>query len=136
MNFKTRKLFKRVSIFFSVLILLVIIFIHFTLKSVDIEDRYGDLQDLYWNSKNNDIALNKKNFKCAIIKKENNRIYVVENSIKIDIEYWLNHEDIDYDVEIYRPKEKNGIEKLNSAQLSELIKNKNMELIEKIHVNY
>ena len=136
MNFKTRKLFRRGFVFFSVLIFFVIIFIYFTLKMVDVEDRYGDLQDLYWNSKNNDIALNKKNFKCAIIIKENNRIYVVENSNKIDIEYWLNRDDIDYDVEVYRPKEKIGIEKLNSAQLNELIKNKDTELIEKIHVVY
>ena len=136
MNVKSRKILKRVLISFSIFLIFGIIYIYYGLKMLDIEDRYGDLQNIYWSSKNDDIALNKKNMEYAIIKKQNNRIYIIENSNKIDIDYWLNHDDYDYDVEIYRPQEKDGIEKFNSEQLKLLVKDNRTKLIEKIYVNY
>ena len=136
MKFKTKKILKRLIFFLLIAFISITIYLYFILQMVDIEDRYGDLQNLYWNSKNNDIAVNLKNNECAIIEKFKNRIYVVKNGEKIDIEYWLNHSDVDYNVEIYRPKEKKDIKYLNSEQLRKIIHKADSKLVEKIHVKY
>jgi hypothetical protein len=60
---------------------------------MDIEDRYGDLQDLYWHSKDGDLILNKLNSNIGIVEHDNHRIYVKDgNNIR------------KFQVTIYRPE--------------------------------
>ena len=133
---KKKKKFRRILVFLIVLLISFSIYLYFGLKMLDIEDRYGDLENIYWNSKNDDIALNKKNSECALIRKEKNRVYVIKNQRKLDIDYWLNPQNADYDVEVYRPKNKIALYKLTSEELYSLTKNSETKLIEKIEVNY
>jgi hypothetical protein len=72
---------------------------------MDIEDRYGDLQDLYWHSKDGDLILNKLNSNIGIVEHDNQRIYVKDGNKLIHLEEWLDPNDIrKFQVTIYRPE--------------------------------
>jgi hypothetical protein len=97
-------------------------FIACNLRLMDIEDRYGDLQELYWKTKNGDIAVNKLNSKSAIIETDWHRINVKIDEKLIPIDEWLdpNNKNI-YDIAIYRPDKKlKSLEKFNVKE-SELV---------------
>ena len=74
---------------------------------MSVEDRYGDLQDLYWKSKDGDIAFNKLNSNIAIVETDLYTINVRIGEKLIAIDEWLdpNNQNV-YDVAIYRPDEK------------------------------
>lgn len=55
-----------------------------------IEDRYGDLQNVYFDSQSGDILVNNINKKSGEILLENNRVYVIQNDKKFDLEEWLD----------------------------------------------
>jgi hypothetical protein len=59
------------------------------LSLMDIEDRYGDLQDVYYDSEAGDIIINNLNKKTGKILLENNRVFVVDNNKKFELEEWL-----------------------------------------------
>ncbi|KAF2509479.1 hypothetical protein EYY60_13975 [Flavobacterium zhairuonense] len=59
------------------------------LRLMDIEDRYGDLQDVYYDSESGDILINNLNKKTGKILLENNRVFVVDNDKKFELEEWL-----------------------------------------------
>lgn len=131
-----KKILKRFIIFFLIITLGLSTYIYFGLKNLEIEDRYGDLQDIYWNSKNGDIALNKKNSKHAVIRKERYRVYVIVNNKKVDLEEWLNPTELDYEIETYRIKGKAVEQNFTSTQLEKLVKSPEATLIEEISVKY
>jgi len=54
-------------LFFGVLIITVCGFIGFGLYSMEIEDHYGDLQELYYKSEDGDVIINKTTSEFGII---------------------------------------------------------------------
>ncbi|HEX8333609.1 MAG TPA: hypothetical protein VF622_13395 [Segetibacter sp.] len=83
----------------------LILFIGYGLYLMDVEDRYGDLQNLYWDSKDGDIILNKLNSKIGIVELRKSRIFVKEGERLVDVEEWLDPEDKrKFQAAIYRPK--------------------------------
>lgn len=111
-------------IFTRILILGVFLlcFIFWNLRYMSVEDRYGDLQDLYWKSKDGDIAFNKLNSDIAIIETDLYTINVRIGEKLIAIDEWLdpNNQNI-YNVAIYRPKEKIENLKLFDKTKSDLV---------------
>ncbi len=72
---------------------------------MDIEDRYGDLEDLYWHSKDGDLILNKLNLNIGIVEHDTHRIYVKDGNKLIHLEEWLDPNDIrKFQAAIYRPE--------------------------------
>ncbi|WP_055445599.1 hypothetical protein [Lacinutrix mariniflava] len=55
---------------FGIVIITVVGFIGFGLYSMEIEDHYGDLKELYYDSKSGDIILNKSTSEFGIIEKK------------------------------------------------------------------
>lgn len=78
---------------FLIFLFVVVGIIIYGLQLLEIEDRYGDLQKLYWNSKDGDIIFNKLNSRLGIIELGKNRIYIRENTRLIDLEEWLDPND-------------------------------------------
>lgn len=72
---------------------------------MDIDDRYGDLQNLFWDSKDGDLIFNKLDSSIGIIEIDNGRIYVKRDSRLIHVEEWLDPEDKrKFEATVYRPK--------------------------------
>jgi hypothetical protein len=72
---------------------------------MDIEDRYGDLQNLYWNSKDGDLILNELDSNIGIVELDNRRIYVKDGNRLLHVEEWLDPNDRrKFQAAIYRPE--------------------------------
>ena len=101
------KTIKRVLTIVLITSIFFFCFIACNLRMMDVEDRYGDLQELYWKSKDGDIAINKLNSQSAIIETDWHRIDVKVGGKLIPIDEWLdpNNKNI-YDIAIYRPEVK------------------------------
>jgi hypothetical protein len=103
------------------------------LHLMTIEDRYGDLQNLYWNSKDGDLIVNKLNSDIAIVELDWHRIYVKKGTKLLHVEEWLDPENKNkYHVAIYRPE--NKVDKIENLNISEITSRS--ELITQIDVEY
>jgi hypothetical protein len=111
----------------------LILFIGYGLYLMDVEDRYGDLQNLYWDSKDGDIIVNKLNSEIGIVEVDWHRIYVKKDTKLIHVEEWLDPENKNkYSVAIYRPEgEIDKVDNLTIAQVKSQSK-----LITQVAVDY
>ena len=121
MNSNKKRILKRIAISILVFVIFVLTIVTYGLYLMDIEDRYGDLQDLYWESKDGDIILNEVNSKIGIIKFDNHRIFVKKEIRLIAIDEWLDPENkYKFKVAIYRPDDEiKNIEKLTVLDVKE-----------------
>ena len=105
---------------------------------MEVEDRYGDLQEIYWKSENGDIAFNKLNSTSAIIAKDWKRIYVKINGKLIDVDEWLDpNNNYNFDVTIYRKNRSfEKSKKLNKIEIENGIRNESLELITELKFKY
>tara|TARA_B110000967_G_C18398077_1_gene323242 strand:- start:205 stop:528 length:324 start_codon:yes stop_codon:yes gene_type:complete len=92
----------------------VAVFIGFGLYTMEIEDHYGDIKELYYDSNSGDIIINKTTFEFGIIEKNWNRINVrTQKKDSTDLYNWIYKNGTETKAEIYRAEygepELNGI---------------------------
>lgn len=95
---------QKIKITFGVLGLLilgVVLFIAVGLYGMEIEDTYGDNQDIFYGSGEGDIVVNHTTKESGKIIKTWTRIYVTNNFDTVDIRNWWD----DKNIEIYRPSD-------------------------------
>jgi len=116
---------------FGIVIITVVGFIGFGLYSMEIEDHYGDLKELYYDSENGDLIVNKTTSEFGIIEKNWKRINIrTQQKDSTDLYNWVYQNGTETKSEIYRTK--NGETELNGITYSELekrIKNSDFKLI-------
>ena len=115
----------------GIVIIIVVWYIGFGLYFMEIEDHYGDLQELYFKSKNGDVILNRTTSEFGIIEKNWKRINIkTQKEDSTDLYDWVYQNGIKTKAEIYRTKfgeiELNGITYL---ELKKRIKNSELEFI-------
>ena len=98
---------------------------------MEIEDHYSDLKELYYDSENGDLIVNKTTSEFGIIEKNWKRINIrTQEKDSTDLYNWVYKNGIETKAEIYRAK--NGKTELNAITYSELekrIKNSDFKLI-------
>ena len=97
---------------------------------MEIEDHYGDLQEIFYASKDGDLILNKTTSEFGTIEKNWKRIKV--NGTKketTDLYNWIYQNGVETKSEIYRPTKKLNLEEISLGQLTDLIKNKDLKYI-------
>jgi hypothetical protein len=106
---------------FGIAIIAIVGLVGFGLYSMEIEDHYGDHQELYYDSKNGDIILNNTTSEFGIVEKNWKRINIrTEKKDSTDLYNWIYQNGIETKAEIYRPK--SGEIELNGITYSELKK--------------
>ena len=114
----------------KVILSIIIIFIGFSmfiiwgLYLMVIEDRYGDLQQVYFDSKNGDIIINTQTKKYGIITKNWKRVNILtKENDTIDLEdlIIINRKENKY--EVLRSDEKLNIGELDFDKIIELKRN-------------
>jgi hypothetical protein len=106
---------------FGIVIITVVGFIGFGLYSMEIEDHYGDLKELYYDSENGDLIVNKTTSEFGIIEKNWKRINIrTQQKDSTDLYNWVYQNGTETKSEIYRVK--NGETELNGITYSELEK--------------
>ncbi len=119
MNANSKRIIKRIVIGVLISSFCLFGFLFYGLHLMDVEDRYGDLQDLYWDSRDGDIIVNKLNSEVGIVELDWHRIYVKKGIKLIHVEEWLDPENKNkFSVAIYRPKRE--IEKIENLNISEV----------------
>ncbi|OKL41382.1 hypothetical protein [Pontibacter flavimaris] len=126
---------KRTKIILSLSVGLVLLFcgfIYLSFHTMEIEDHYGDLQQFYYQSKDEDIILNHDNKKFGIIEKDTRRIRIVDTrNEKVDLYNWVYiYDDFqESKIEVFRPDSKIDLARMNYEEVVSLIQKNEMELI-------
>jgi len=106
---------------FGIVIITIVGLIGFGLYSMEIEDHYGDLKELYYVSENGDLIVNKTTSEFGTIEKNWKRINIrTQQKDSTDLYNWIYQNGAETKSEIYRAK--NGETELNGISYSELKK--------------
>ncbi len=116
-----KKALKYGLLIFGIVIITVVGLIGFGLYSMEIEEHYGDLKELYYDSENGDLIVNKTTSEFGIIEKNWKRINIrTQQKDSTDLYNWVYQNGTETKSEIYRAK--NGESELNGITYSELKK--------------
>jgi len=121
-----RKIIIRVLLFF----LCLFVFIGWTLYLVEIEDHYGDLQEIYFDSKTGDIIINKQTEEFGIISKNWKRADVItkkNDTLDLYDIIYVNQKENKY--EVFRSKKELKIEELSFEKIVKLKKDNSLRTI-------
>jgi len=94
---------------------------------MEIEDHYGDNQNVYFKVSRGDIAVNRDTKQVRTIQKTWKRIYGIEKIDTIDMWHWLEKNKI----EIYRQTSSFDNDQLTYDEIDNLVKEKKLELVTK-----
>ena len=109
-------------------------FIGFGLYTMEIEDHYGDLQELYYESENGDVIINKTTSEIGIVEKTWTRINIrTVDKDSSDLYSFIYRNGVESKAEIYRPI--NGKIRLNELTYTELEKRINYSELKLIKRN-
>ena len=99
----------------------LISFIGFGFYTMQIEDHYGDAQDLYYKSKTGDIIVNRTTSEFGIVEKDWKSIRIRTKEIStVDLYNWIHQDGRESSLVVYRPTRK--VENIEKMTFSELIK--------------
>ncbi|GAA4303132.1 hypothetical protein [Nibribacter koreensis] len=70
---------------------------------MEIEDRYGDLQEIYYKAENGDVIID-SNKRAGFIYKDSHRIFVEENECMKDLNNWVGVNNDQVKLKVYRPE--------------------------------
>ncbi|MCC9064366.1 hypothetical protein [Flavobacterium piscisymbiosum] len=121
-----RKIILRVLLFF----LCLFVFMAWTLYLVEIEDHYGDLQEIYFDSKTGDIIINKQTEEFGIISKNWKRADVItkkNDTLDLYDIIYVNQKENKY--EVFRSKKELKIEELSFEKIVTLKKDNSLRTI-------
>jgi len=121
-----RKIILRVLLFF----LCLFVFIGWTLYLVEIEDHYGDLQEIYFDSKTGDIIINKQTEEFGIISKNWKRAEVItkkNDTLDLYDIIYVNQKENKY--EVFRSKKELKIDELSFEKIVKLKKDNSLRTI-------
>lgn len=120
----------------KIILSLVIIFIGlfglfvWSLYLMEIEDHYGDLQEIYFDSENGDLILNKETKKFGIITKNWKRAYVVtQQNDTIDLHNLIYIKEKENKYELLRSDLEINLQELTFEKIMELQKKNSLETI-------
>ena len=118
-------------LFFTVFMVLLAItgLIFFGFHTMNIEDRYGELQTVYYEAENHDIIINNKARTIGFVDKNWKRINVIDQQNEsIDLYNWVGQKDKEVDLTIYRLDNKiANFKEIEFATLEDQIKNEKLE---------
>lgn len=121
-----RKIILRVLLFF----LCLFVFMTWTLYLVEIEDHYGDLQEIYFDSKTGDIIINKQTEEFGIISKNWKRAEVItkkNDTLDLYDIIYVNQKENKY--EVFRSKKELKINELSFEKIVTLKKDNSLRTI-------
>lgn len=123
-------MFKKIILGFIILLSIIFCFIAWGLYLMEIEDHYGDLQQVYFDSKSGDLLVNNKNKKFGIVSKNWKRAAVItKEKDTLDLYDFVNTKD---NFELLRTENELKINELSFEKILDL---KKKSLIEVISIN-
>ncbi|RED26668.1 hypothetical protein BD847_0590 [Flavobacterium cutihirudinis] len=107
-------------------------FITWGLYLIEIEDHYGDLQEVYFDAKNGDIIINKQTQKFGIITKTWKRADVLtKENDTLDLYELIYINGIENKYEVFKTKDELKISELSYQKIIDLKNKKMLETVAK-----
>ncbi|WMW77212.1 hypothetical protein RF683_06845 [Flavobacterium sp. 20NA77.7] len=132
-----KKFIIRIIIRVSTIIIGGFAFILYSFYLMDIEDRYGDLQQLYFDSKSGDIIINNMNGNIGLIEFNKRRVFVNTGKKTLHIDEWLDPQNkYIINTDIYRPKFGREYLNLKRNEIEKKLKSENLESISHLEIKY
>ena len=115
----------------GITIISVIGLIGYGFSLMDIEDQYGDYQNIYYESKDSDIIVNEETFEFGIVGKNWKRLNVwTKEKDSTDLYTFASKTSYYSKIKVYRPKIKiQGIKQMEFDDIQKLILEKKVKLI-------
>jgi hypothetical protein len=115
----------------GIVIVAVVGLIGFALHAMEIEDHYGDYQEIYYESKDFDLIINEETSEFGIVGKNWKRLNIqTKEKDSTDLYSFASKASYYSNIKIYRPKTTiEPIEQMNFADVQKLISEKKVELI-------
>lgn len=113
------------------MIIAVVGFIGFGLHTMEIEDHYGDYQEIYYESKDLDIIVNEETSEFGIVGKNWKRLNIkTKEKDSTDLYTFASKASYYSKIKVYRPKiEIKKIKQMKFSDIQKLISNNKIELI-------
>ena len=113
------------------MIIAVVGLIGFGLQAMEIEDHYGDYQEIYYKSKNSDLIVNQETSEFGIVRKNWKRLNIkTKEKDSTDLYTFASKGSYYSNIKVYRPKTAiERIEQMNFTDIQKLISEKKIELI-------
>ncbi|MDR7370526.1 hypothetical protein [Flavobacterium aquidurense] len=115
----------------SIILLFILFgFVAYGLYLMEIEDHYGDLQEIYFDSESGDIIVNNQTQKFGLITKNWKRVEVItkeNDTLDLYNFIYVNQEENKY--EVFRSENELKINELNFRKIIELKRKKILEVI-------
>ena len=105
-------------------------FVFWSLYLIEIEDHYGNIQEVYFNSESGDLVVNKETGRFGIISKKWKRVDVItQQNDTLDLYnlIYINEKEGKY--ELFRSNSKLNLYKLNLKKIHELESKKALKII-------
>lgn len=132
-----KKFIIRIIISVSTIIIGGFAFILYSFYLMDVEDRYGDLQQLYFDSKSGDIIINNMNGNIGLIEFNKRRVFVNTGKETLHIDEWLDPQNkYIINTDIYRPKFGREYLNLKRNKIEKKLKSENLESISHLEIKY
>ncbi|WP_400190932.1 hypothetical protein [Hymenobacter sp. B81] len=98
-------------------------------QTMEIEDRYGGLQEIYYQAENGDIIID-SNKRAGFIYKDSHRIFVEENECMKDLNNWVGVNGEKLKINVYRPEYlETFTENITSEKLIKFIESQKLDPI-------
>lgn len=121
---------KKIILRITISLFIVFGFLAWNLYLMDIEDHYGDLEAIFYDSKSGDIILNKQTQKFGVITKNWNRANVItRDNGTIDLSELIYIDQKENKYEILRSKNNLEIQNLSFEKIGNLEKRNLLEII-------
>jgi hypothetical protein len=116
---------------FGILIISVVGLIGYGFSLMEIEDQYGEYQNIYFKSKNSDIIVNEETSEFGIVSKNWKRLNVwTKEKDSTDLYTFASKASYYSIIKVYRPKtEIERIKQMDFSDIQKLIVEKKIELI-------
>jgi hypothetical protein len=108
----------------------IIGFLGYGMYSMEIEDQYGDLQNLHYESKTGDLIINRSTSEIGIIEKTWKRTNIITNDkASTDLFFWIYRNGVETKSEIYRPITKTELVGIKYSEFLKKIKTSELKFI-------
>lgn len=93
---------KKLLICIFILLIGLLLSLGFGLYLMEIEDHYGDIQELYYESQSGHLIVNEENSAFGVLSKNWRRVNVISQNDTIDLFNWVYRQDGTSKVSIYK----------------------------------
>jgi hypothetical protein len=111
-------------------LIFIVCFLGYGMYLMEIEDQYGDFQNIHFESKTGDLIINKSTSEFGIIEKTWKRTNIrTKEKDSTDLYFWIYKNGVETKTEVYRPKSETELVGIKYSKLLKKIEKSELKFI-------